>query len=182
MRKVIILLLMCLSIFPSITSAETIPSYTNVPLCEMTPYKFLDRIITRGDDLKVKIYDIHKSAQSGEIVFCKAGSPLHYCHITITAGNLPSGLTRMVRISCNDSSKETRNVFTTIVILVDETIGFSYQDAMLLLKESIPSPYKKFAVSSMWKDNRRIITWYEITSPKKSAISYYAVSGPRYIH
>lgn len=181
MRKVIILLLMCLFIFPSMTFAKTSQTYTSVPLCEMTPYKFLDRIIINKNLLKASIYDIHKSAKSGEIVSCKIGSSLHYCHILITSGNLSSGLTRLVLISCNDSSEETSSIFTGLTVITNDIIGLSYQEALLLLNQDVPSPYGKSFVSSIWKDNRRIISWYEITSSGKSRVSFYAVSGPRYI-
>lgn len=181
MRKIIILLLICLYVFPSITVANTKQTYADVPLCEMTPYKFLDRLISRQDSYKLRFYDIHKSAQSGEFVLCKVGTPIHYCYVMITAEKLPSGLTRLVRVSRNDSSPETLKTFSTLVVLIDENIGLSYQEVMLFLKQDIPSPYKQRSVSSIWKDNRRIIGWYEIVNSEKSSLSFYAVNGPKYI-
>ena len=180
MRKVFGILLICLLIFPSTSFAKD-TLYHDAPLCKMTPYKVLDKMLSRQDFFQVHIYDIRKHAISGETVYCKAGTPNHYCYITITSSDLPSGLTRLVLISMNDPNSETFDTFVKLDALIKESIGLSYEEAMRLLNQDVPSPYKEYTVSSILKEDRRIIYWFTARPSGKNSLSFYAMNGPRRI-
>lgn len=184
MRKLATLFLLLFLCLPSTVLAVTKQHY--VALCDITPYKLVERLQTGQSQFKEKdkihFFDIRKSASSSEFVFCKIGKNSPNCTMTISASNLPSGLTRIVSIRTIKNTDVANDDFADATALMFCELGLSADDVSKLNEQEIPSPYYDSHACSIWKNNRRIIVFLHFEHDGHRSMSFYAVNSPRYIN
>lgn len=152
-----------------------------VALYDMTPYIFYNRINAIWDQLsEKKFHDVYKSP-NGDYVTFQTGKNSHGCRVMISARGLSSGLTSCVTVSLKDSNKSSLDNFYKLFTVIAFGIELSESDVKLLFDQALPSVHYDYRLSSIWKNNKRVISWFHILPDGQGSFSLYAVDSPRYM-